>query len=187
MKEMKDYSGPYIPNLKYEDFSKEVLVKLLRAYSRECNVLPTYWASEVRQRLGQDAEKECLLSTWKRIGKYETGWAMEAANIKGNDVETYVKVTQLMGSFAQGYYKYEFDLKNKNHAILTIHYCPAFNAMEKAGDMAWLNWVCTVLEHEAMKEYVKPVNPAIQVKRLRAGPRKSQDEVHCQWEFKLEK
>jgi len=37
---------------------------------------------------------------------------MEAANIKGDDVETFVKAIQLMGSFAQGYYKYEFDLKN---------------------------------------------------------------------------
>ena len=185
MKELKDYSGPYIPNLKYEDFSKEVLVKLLTAFSRELNVLPAYWASEVRQRFGEDAVKQCLLSTWTRVGKYETGWAMEAANIKGDDVETYVKATQLMGTFAQGYYQYEFDLKNKNHAILTVHYCPAFNAMEKAGDMAWLNWVCTVLEHEAMKAYVMPVNPEIQVKRLRAGPRKSQEEAHCQWEFKI--
>jgi len=91
-----------------------------------------------------------------------------------------------MGSFAQGYYKYDFDLKDKNHAILTVHYCPAFNAIEKAGDIARLNWICTVLEHEAMKEYVRPVNPAIQVKCLRAGPRKSQDEVHCRWEFTLE-
>ncbi len=185
MKELKDYSGPYIPNLKYENFSKKVLVKLLMAYSRELNVLPAYWASEVRQRFGEDAVKQCLLSTWTRVGKYETGWAMEAANIKGNDVEAYVKTTQLMGTFAQGYYKYEFDLKNKNHAILTVYYCPAFNAMEKAGDMAWLNWVCTELEHEAMKAYVIPVNPAIQVKRLRAGPRTSQEEVHCQWEFKI--
>jgi hypothetical protein len=37
-----------------------------------------------------------------------------------------------------------------------------------------------------MKEYVRPVNPAIQVRCLRAGPRKSQDEVHCRWEFTLE-
>ena len=186
MKELKDYSGPYVPNLKYEDFSKEVLVKLLKAYSRECNVLPAYWAEEVRKRLGREAEKECLLATWTRIGKYETGWAMEAANIKGNDVETYVKATQLMGSFAQGYYKYDFDLKNKNHAVLTVHYCPAFNAMEKAGDMDWLTWVCTALEEEGMKEYVKPVNPAIQVTCLRAGPRQSPDEPHCRWEFRLD-
>jgi hypothetical protein len=185
MGEMKDYSGPYVPSLKYEDLSKDVLVKLLRAYSRECNVLPTYWAEEMRKRLGEEAEKECLLSTWKRIGKYETKWAMEAANIKGNDVETYVKVTQLMGSFAQGYYKYNFDLKGKNHAVLTVYYCPAFNALEKAGDLDRLNWVCNVMEEEVMKEYIKVVNPAIRVTCLRAGPRKSQDEVHCQWEFKL--
>ena len=38
-----------------------------------------------------------------------------------------------------------------------------------------------------MKEYVKPVNPAIQVNRLRAGRRQNQNEPHCQWEFKLEK
>jgi len=63
MEELKDYSGPYVPNLKYEDFSKEVLVKLLKAYSREVNVLGSYWAEEVRKRLGEDAEKECLLST----------------------------------------------------------------------------------------------------------------------------
>jgi len=187
MKELKDYSGPYVPNLKYEDLSKEVLVKLLRAFSRECNVLPAYWAEEVRKRLGREVERECLLSTWTRIGKYETGWAMEAANIKGNDVETYVKVTQLMGSFAQGYYKYVFDLKNKNHAILTVHYCPAFNALEKQGDFEHLEWVCKVLEEEGMKAYVKPVNPDIQVKPLRVGRRQSQDEPHCRWEFKLEK
>ncbi len=185
MEELKDYSGPYIPNLKYEDFSKDVLVKLLRAYSRECNVLPAYWAEEVRKRLGPDVMKECLLSTWTRIGKYETGWAMEAANIKGNDVETYVKATQLMGSFAQGYYKYDFDLKNKNHAVLTVHYCPGFNSMERQGDLEYLDWVCKVCEYEAMKAYVKPVNPEIEVKCLRAGRRQSQDEVHCRWEFRL--
>ncbi len=186
MKELKDYSGPYIPNLRYEDFSKEVLVKLLKAYSRQINVLPSYWAEEVRNRLGEDAQKECLLSTWTRIGKYETGWAMQAANIEGNDVEAYVKTCQLMGSFAQDYYRYEIDLKNKNHAILTVHYCPAFNSMEKAGDTAWLHWVCNVLEMEGMKAYVRPVNPDIQIKCLRAGPRESKDEVHCRWEFKLE-
>ncbi len=187
MEELKDYSGPYIPNLKYEDFSKEVLVKLLRAHSRQINVLPAYWAEQVRKRLGKEAEKECLLYTWCRIGKYETGWAMEAANIQGDDVETYVKVTQLMGSFAQGYYNYNFDLKDKNEATLTIDYCPAFRAMEREGDLEWLDWVCQVLEHEAMKEYVKPVNPDIQVTPLRTGRRNSKDEPHCKWLFKLER
>lgn len=186
MAELKDYSGPFKADLKYEDLSKDVLVKLLKAYSRQINVLPTYWMAEVQKRNGLEAAKECLLSTWCRIGKYETGWAMEAANIKGNDVEAYCKACQLMGSFAQDYYQHEVDLKNHNHAILTVQYCPAFNAMEKAGDLEWLDWVCQVLEHEAMKEYVKPVNPAIQVRRLRAGRRSNPSEPHCRWEFIIE-
>ena len=93
MKELKDYSGPYVPNLKYEDLSKEVLVKLLRAFSRECNVLPAYWAEEVRKRLGREVERECLLSTWTRIGKYETGRAMEAANLKADRKDDQLKAT----------------------------------------------------------------------------------------------
>jgi hypothetical protein len=76
MAEMKDYSGPYVPNLKYGDFSKDVLVKLLRACSREVNLLAAYWGEEVRNRLGREVEKECLLSTWRRMGKHDTGWAM---------------------------------------------------------------------------------------------------------------
>ena len=186
MEELKDYSGPFIPNLRYEDLSKEVLVKLLRAYSREINVLPAYWSEEVRKRLGDDVARECLISTWTRIGKHETGWAMEAANIQGNDVEAYCKACQLMGSFAQGYYRYDIELKNRNHAILTVHECPAFSALERANDLGQMNFVCHVLEYEGMKAYVKPVNPAIQVRELRAGPRQSPDEPACKWEFKIE-
>lgn len=185
-KELKDYSGPYIPDVKYEDFSKEVLAKLLKAYCREMLVLDAYWQEHVRKRLGDEAVRECLLSNWTRVAKYEMGWAMEAANIQGNDIETYCKTNQLIGSFAQGYYKYDFDLKNKNHAILTVHYCPAFDALERRGDLDWLDWTCKVLEFEGMKAYVKPINPAIQVKCLRSGRRKSPDEVACRWEFKIE-
>ena len=35
MKELKDYSGPFKRDLKYEDFSKEALVKLLQVYCKE--------------------------------------------------------------------------------------------------------------------------------------------------------
>jgi hypothetical protein len=185
MKELKDYSGPFIPNVKYEDFSKEVLTKLLKAYCREMLVLDAYWQGQVRKRLGDEVVRECLHANWTRIAKHEMGWAMEAANIEGNDVETYCKVCQLIGSFAQDYYNYEFDLKSRNHAIMTVHECPAFTAMEKS-DPEWLDWTCKVLELEGIKAYVAVINPAIKVKCLRAGQRSSPSEPACQWEFKLE-
>jgi len=186
MEEMKDYSGPFIPNVRYEDFSKEVLSKLLKAYCREMLVIDAYWQDQVRKRLGDDVTKECLLANWTRVGKHEMGWAMEAANIQGNDVETYCKACQLIGSFAQDYYKFDLDLKNKNHAILTVYECPAFSAMERTNRLDWLDWTCHTLEYEGMKAYVKAVNPAINVRELKAGRRSSPDEPACQWEFKIE-
>ena len=86
MKELKDYSGPFIPNVKYEDFSKEVLTKLLKAYCREMLVIDAYWQGQVRKRVGDEVVRECLQANWTRIAKHEMGWAMEAANIDRNDV-----------------------------------------------------------------------------------------------------
>jgi len=185
MEELKDYSGKFVPNLRYEDLSKEVLAKLLKAYCKEMLVLDAYWQEQVRKRLGDEVVFECLLDNWTRVGKYEMGWAMEAANITGKDVEAYAKACQLIGSFAQDLYKYDFDLKNNNHGILTVHECPALTALEKRNPERIVQ-TCHVLELEGMKAYTAAVNPAIQVKPLKLAPRKSRDEVACQWEFKIE-
>ncbi len=39
MKVLKDYSGEFRPNIRYEDFSKEVLAKLLKVYCQEMLLL----------------------------------------------------------------------------------------------------------------------------------------------------
>ncbi len=185
MQELRDYSGKFVPNVRYEDFSKDVLAKLLKAYCRELLVLDVYWQEQVRNRLGDEVAFECLLANWTRIGKYEMKWAMEAANIRGNDVEAYAKTCQLIGSFAQDLYRYEFDLKNRNHAILTVFECPALAALERDNPER-IAQTCQVLEFEGMKAYAAAVNPAIQVKPLKVAPRPGPDEVACQWEFRIE-
>ena len=138
MEELKDYSGPFRQNVKYEDFSKDVLVKLLKGYSDGMNVLNMLWMMEVRKRLGDDATKEILLDVWRAMGPVEMGCPMKAANIEGNDVETYCKINQLVPSFAHDVYKYEFDVKNKNHAILTVWECPAY--IRRCRRL--VNWTC---------------------------------------------
>ena len=68
--ELDDYSGPYKPDLKFEDFSKEALVKLLRAYRTIFVGLMGTWNTVNRERMGVeeafalDADPCC--SKWKR-------------------------------------------------------------------------------------------------------------------------
>ncbi len=184
MEELKDYSGPFERDIQYEDFSKETLARLLRAYCRELLTLDSYWQEQVRKRLDEEAARECLIENWCRIGRHEMKWTMDALNIQGNDLEAYVKANQFVPSFAQGVYAYDWDLKDKNHAILTVQRCPAFSSLQNNAEK--LNWVCQVLEDAAIKAYTDAINSAIQVLPLKVGIKGEPNEIACQWEFKVE-
>ena len=110
MQELKDYSGPFIRDIKFEDLSKEVLGKLLYVYSKEFLVMDAYWQKQVSKRVSEDASRECIIQNWSRIGKYEMEWTMEALNVKENDIEAYAKVNQFLPSFVQGIFDYDWEV-----------------------------------------------------------------------------
>jgi len=184
MEELQDYSGPFKRDISYEDFPKETLARLLQAYCREILVLDTFWQEQMRQRFGEEVARECLIENWCRIGKHEMRWTMDALNIQGNDLEAYVKANQFVPSFAQGIYDYDWDLKDKNHAVLTVKHCPAFAALKKQ-DPEKLDWTCNVLEDAAIKAYTEAINPGIEVTALKVGLKGEPDEIACQWEFRV--
>ncbi len=182
MAEMKDYSGPFKRDIRYEDFSKETLARLLQAYCREILTLDFFWQEQMGKRAGEEVVRECLIENWCRIGKSEMKWTMDALNIHGNDLETYVKANQFVPSFAQGLYDYDWDLKDSKRAVLTVKRCPAFSAL-KNRDPEKLNWTCTVLEDAAINAYIQAVSPNIRVKPLKVGLTGEPEEIACQWEF----
>ncbi len=184
MEEIKDYNGPFRPDIRYEDFSKETLAKLLQAYCREILTIDTYWQEQMRERIGEETARECLIQNWCRIGKHEMRWTMDALNIQGNDLEAYVKANQFVPSFAPGIYDYDWELKDKNHAILTVRHCPAFAALKK--NVEKLDWVCQVLEDAAINAYTEAIDPNIKVNALKVGFKGEPDEIACQWEFTLD-
>jgi hypothetical protein len=185
MEELQDYSGPFKRDICYEDFSRETLARLLQACCKEILILDTYWQEQMNQRVGEEAARECLIENWCRIGRHEMKWTMEALNIQGNDLEAYVKANQFVPSFAQGIYDYDWELKDSNHAILTVRHCPAFAAL-KERDPQKLDWTCQVLEDAAIKAYTQSINSNIQVTALKVGFRDEPEEIACQWEFKIE-
>lgn len=184
MQELKDYSGPFIRNIRFEDLSKEVLGKLLQVYSKELLVMDAYWQKQMSKRVSEDASRECIIQNWSRIGKYEMEWTMEALNIKENDVEAYAKVNQFLPSFVQGIFDYDWEVKNKNLAILTVRQCPAFTSL-KEYDLEKLEWTCHVMEEAAIKAYIAAFNPDIKSRALKVGYKGEPDEIACQWEFMI--
>ena len=188
--ELADYSGKFMENFRYEDFSREALFKLVKEYARVYVGYMGMWTTVTRERMGIEESyklfNEVLVRT---VRQFEAPGIMKALNIYGNDVITLIKLMQAIpdGS-GDDIYPSTYDIKNNNHVIFTVKMCPTLLFYEKRGDHKGIEFCCGVggLEEVTIIEYAKFVNPDIKITALKVPPRKSKDDIACQWEIKLE-
>jgi hypothetical protein len=189
MKELADYSGDFIRNISYQDFTKDTMAKLLTEFARAMVAMDGFWHTKVADRLGPDEADTWGAEIWGTMyAQHVIPRIRRAVNIQGNDVTAWAKYCQLDPGLPMGVYDYDIDVKSENHAVFTVNRCPALLFMEKEGKGREAI-VCRPggMEHEVMRRWAKVFNPAMEVKALKTPPRKSKDEIpHCQWEIKLE-
>ena len=183
MKKLNDYSGEFLPDLKPEDFSHDMLVELLRVYSQLYIAMDGFWYLSAMERSGNEEALACDLQVWEKVCKYEMTKITRHLNIQGNDVVTLMKAMQLTPWFRK--IKCEVNIKNNNNATLTVTHCPTLEALEKEGD-GRESQICRIVEPKVFKGYASFFNPGIEPTPLKLPPRKSKDGISCQWEFKLE-
>jgi len=190
MKELQDYSGPYRPDAKFADFSKDTLVKLLESYQRIFVGLMGMWNTVNRQRMSAEEAWRLDAEVYERqVWQFEMPLVTQAMNIHGDDVVTMLKYFQMCPDGArEGLYEFDQDIKNKNHAILTFTKCPSLFYLERHGDEQGIQTMCGPggVEHRAFAAICKYFNPNMKCKALKLPPRKSKDDICCVWEFKVE-
>ncbi|MCP4607921.1 MAG: hypothetical protein GY845_04305, partial [Planctomycetes bacterium] len=64
MDEMKDYSGPFDPDMKLENLSKEALMNLVRECSRLYLVLDGHWNTHVQAKYGWQEAFDFDMKVW---------------------------------------------------------------------------------------------------------------------------
>lgn len=185
--ELQDYSGDLVPNLRWQDFSKEALIRLLNESQRALIMMDGFWHTKVAEEFGIDKADAWGGEVWGTdYVKHMVPRIMKAMNISGNDVETYMKYLQVDPGLPLEMWDYRIDLKDKNHAVWTVDRCPSLLFMEREGKGREAV-VCQQMEVEAIKGYARYFNPAIKVTPLKLPPRKGPDDLpHCQFEFRLE-
>jgi hypothetical protein len=185
--ELKDYSGSYIPDVEYDLFSREMLIKLIVELNRAVIMMDGFWQTRIAKMYGNEQGDALGTEVWsKEYPRHIIPRIMKVLNIQGNDVETLMKYWQLDPSMGKGVLKWEIELISKNHAVWTVTHCPALLYMEKEGKGREA-LACTKLEPAAIQAYADVVNPKIRIRPLLIPPRKDKDVTpHCQWEFKLE-
>ena len=87
MKELQDYSGEFLPELRLQDFSKDALIRLWQAGGRLYVGIIGFWFRLVRERFGEEAAKELQGSVWMGGGgnELELRRVRDAMNIHVKD------------------------------------------------------------------------------------------------------
>ena len=184
MTKLRDYSGKFDPDFGHNKLSRDALLKLLKGYSEYILRIDGHWYLTVMQKWGNDAAFDCDVMVWEKLALYEMRMISSLLNIYGDDVVTVMKAMQV--SPWMWTYECATDIKSNDHAITTCHNCPTLLALEKEGK-GREKLICQELEPKLMGIMAHFFNPDIKVTPLKLPPRKSSNEICCQWEFKLER
>lgn len=185
MPELTDYSGPYKHDLKFEDFSKDFLIKLIYLWQRAYLRLTAIWYEEVMKRSGMETADSCNLAVLLTVGEKVVPKFAKLGNIQLNTVLDSLKMCQLVpdNDTSGQIFRGDVDIKNENHVIATTTYCRVLEFFEQAAPDR-IEYFCHVLEKPSFEKYFN--NPKIKVTPLKLPPRQSPDDICCKWEFKLE-
>jgi hypothetical protein len=188
--DLQDYSGELNTELRYENLSKDVLVKLLKEYARLLVATDGMWNTIIAKEVSPEKAIEWETQVWERHYDVEFPRIVKILNITGDDVVTMFKLMQFTADgYASGdQYKSDIDIKSKNHIVLTLTRCRTLEYFERHGADFNIKGVCGKggLEEHAFNKYAHFINPKIKVTPIKLPPRKSPDEIACRWEFKLE-
>ena len=195
MTELNDYSGEFNADLTLLDFSKEAILRLLVTTGKLYLGIDGIWTGLMRQKYGDrvafDYDKEVWFSKGIEIDIKQT---REALNIKGNDLQALFKYLQFGPAFSVIYVgpppkfepRVQFELKDDKHGIMTVTRCNSLEYFERHKDADLQKLACEEIDLPAFKWIAGQFNPQIKVEPLKLPPRKSPDEIACQWEFKVE-
>ncbi len=182
MADLIDYSGEFDPTFRYENFSKETLMKLLEIYGKYLLRIDGFWYLTVMEKWGNDKAFDCDVKVWEILQPWEVKVISDLLNIWGKSVATVMKYFQIWPWL--WVMNFDIDLKSQNHGVVTITHCPTLKSLEKEGT-GRERLICQEMDPKMMGIVAHHFNPDIEVKGLKVPPRTDYSDCCCQWEFKL--
>jgi hypothetical protein len=182
--ELKDYSGPLKSDLRFTDFSREQLARMYSlAHHYDYEILRAH-RDYIREIWGPEAVCEAQEDVWgntmiKDIHQFIT----ETMNIKGQDLEAFMKAWQIdMNSQPGDFFDVIIEMPSKDRGIVTFNRCPVVEEYEASGQTAELHDICMKTCPPAIKNTAALYNADIDLKVLAMPPRKGKDHICCKFE-----
>ncbi len=130
-KEMNDYSGPYNPNLTFNDLSKDFILKLMQVWQYAWLHMTEAWYDAVKEKVDKETADVCETAAWCRIGERVNPRFAKVANVELKTVLDSMKCLQLpLDNTTGGLFPIQLEVINPNHVIWTIPQCQSLKFFE---------------------------------------------------------
>ena len=182
----KDYSGEFDPDFRFEDLSREALVRLVREYALIVQLLDRSALTAVGLRYGQRAVEEIAIEEWRGASPVYTRRVREIMRIEGDGVSAIFKCLQLDPGFAQHYMDVEYELISETHGFFQLRSCGALLDVEPFGERS-IKGMCHTIEDGTFDYTAQAVNPKARIRPVHRPPRVPAGRVpHCRWEVEID-
>ena len=186
MSDRNDYSGPFDPDFRYEDLSKEALVRLAREYALVAHLLDRSGLTAVGLRYGQEVVEEIAIEEWRGASPIYGERIRKVMKIRGDDVPAIFKVLQLDPGFPGHYMDVHYEVVDEHHGFFELRSCGALLDVEPYGERA-VTGMCHTIEDGTFDVTAQAVNPKARIRHVHRPPRMPADrQPHCRWEVVID-
>jgi len=181
-----DYSGPFDPDFRYEDLSRDALVKLVREFALIAHLLDRSVFTAVGMKYGQQAVEELAIAEWMGASPIYTERIRKAFGIEGDDVAAIFKSLQLDPGFVHQYMDVRYEVVDDKHGYFELAHCGALMDVEPFGERQVVG-MCHHIEDPTFDATVSAINPRARCRPVHRPPRSRGDQLpHCRWEVVID-
>ena len=112
--------GPFDPDFRYEDLSKEALVRLVREYALIVHLLDRSMCAAIGMKYGQEVVEELAIEEWRGASPIYGDRLRQVMGIEGDGVEAIFKVLQLDPGFPQHYMDVQYEIVDDHHGFFEL-------------------------------------------------------------------
>ncbi|MBU1170145.1 MAG: hypothetical protein KKD44_11330 [Proteobacteria bacterium] len=188
---LDDYSGPFRPDLRITDFSREQLSRMFLMYHKiDLDTILHYQVQEMMEEGGSYAAGTTMQTVVWSVDLAEAARSimMKYLNTSGSGIDGFLKAVQVDITAQPPSFDNRFEMPDENTGIYTFNTCFGITMLETMGgsdDM--INKTCE-LDPPAIGNscgmYSRGlVGKEIRLQIITMPPRTCEDEVCCQWKF----
>jgi hypothetical protein len=183
---LPDYSGPFDPDFRYEDLSKEALVRLAREFALIAHILDRSICAAIGMRFGMQAMEDMAIEEWRGASPVYGERIRKIMKIEGDDVGAIFKVLQLDPGFPAHYMDVHYEIVDERHGFFELRSCGALLDVEPFGDKL-VTSMCHQIEDATFDVTAQAINPKAHIRHVHRPPRVPSDRTpHCRWEITID-